>query len=190
MANSELSNISQSAINQMRSAYSEKDSYRFIVTGNASPFNITLPETINLTPGIDHEITLIRFESYNSLFNVTAANNQFRYNNGRDWKIITLALGAHEITSVNKEIQRKMKLNNDCTIIEGKDTFHFKLFPNQSTLRSVIELSNNYKVDFSIPNSFKDILGYDAKVYNAPYNQSENIIKIQAFNSILIETDL
>ncbi len=64
--------LGQQSINLFRSAMRKKISNMFIVTGNTNPFKINLPNDIKLDPTIDYEVALIRFESYNSIFNINS----------------------------------------------------------------------------------------------------------------------
>ena len=70
------------------------------------------------------------------------------------------------------------------------NTFSINISGNVSTLKTVITLSNGYTVDFTIANSLINVLGFTPQVLNAPYNSSPNIVNIQSFNSILVNTDL
>ena len=185
--------LKNTIIDQMRQAYSKRDSYILSVSDSKSDFRVTLGDIINLNPNLDYEIALIRLEAYNSLYNVTTLNNNFRYFNGTVWKTITLAPGAYEVAAINTEIQRQMKVNNDCLTTSGVTTYYFNLYPNMSTLRSVIDLTNNYQVDFTdanVPSNLRNILGYNQAIYSGLYNQSQNIIMIQTFNSLFVNCNL
>ena len=186
--------MSQRMINSFRTAMRKKTSRSFIVTGNTNLFHINLDNTIDLDPTIDYEIALIRFESYNSNYNVDSTNNNFKYFNGKVNKTIILTPGAYEIGDINTEIQRLMKLQGDVTttVVNGEtvDTFSINLAPNKQTLKSVITLTNGYTVDFTIAKSLRSVLGYASVVINAASNTSDTIIMIRNFTSILINTDL
>src|SRR5438093_1991087 len=117
-------------INQMRQAVTKRDSYMLSLSGSTSDFRITLPNAIELNRNLDYEIALIRFEAYNSLYNITALNNNFRYFNGTVWKNIIISPGAYEVAGINNEIQRQMKLDGDFTINNGVKTYYFNLFYN------------------------------------------------------------
>src|SRR5579862_3391139 len=123
----ELKNI---VIDQMRQAVTKRDSFLLNMSGTSSDFRIILGDIINLNPNLDYEIALIRFEEYNSLYNVTSINNKFRYYNGTEWKTITLSPGAYEIAAINEEIQRQMTVNKDVKIANDEITYYFKLCPN------------------------------------------------------------
>src|SRR6266853_1444264 len=191
-----LIELKNTVIDQFRQASSKRDSYMLSVSSTSTDISITLPQIINLNPNLDYEIGLIRFEAYNSIYNITAVNNNFRYsnNNGAAWRIITLLPGAYEVDAINTEIQRQIKFYGDFDNTNpANPLYYFKLYPNLSTLRSVIELTNNYQVDFNdgtSPANLRKVLGYNQGIYNAAYNQSQNIIMIQSFNSLYINCDL
>ena len=138
---------------------------------------------------------MISFVAFNTLFNITNTNNNIRYNNGSVWKIITIRPGAYEVADINKEIQRQMKINGDTGINTqtGGDLFYFNVYPNTSTSCSIMDLTNGYQVDFNDttnPNNMRLVLGYNQGIYQGLYNQSQNTINIQPYNSIFINCDL
>jgi hypothetical protein len=53
-----------------------------------------------------------------------------------------------------------------------------------------MEIAPRHKVDFTPSNSLRSVLGFKAKVYNAGYNESENIVNILTVNSIFVEVDI
>ena len=59
-----------------------------------------------MSPHKDFEVALIRFEVYNSMFNITAGNNLFYYSNGTQNRTITFSPGAYEIAAINTELLR------------------------------------------------------------------------------------
>ena len=182
--------LSQKSINLFRTAMKRKTSIVLIVTGNTNKFYVNLDSTIELDDNIDYEIALRRFDCYNSIYNVTATNNNFYYFNGTANRTIIIIPGAYDVGAINTEIQRQMKLLGDVTTVGNQDTFSINLYPNLNTLKSIITLANSYTVDFTKVNSLRLLLGFDSLVLNAAYNQSTNIINIQVFNNILITTDL
>src|SRR5271154_3458450 len=193
MSTSDAVELKNTIIDQMRQAVTKRDSFPINLSGTTSDFRITLGDIIYLNSNLDYEIALIRFESYNSIYNITAKNNNFRYNNGAIWRVIVLTPGSYDVAAINSEIQRLMKLNGDVIVTSGVTTYNFNLYPNLNTLRSIIDLTNNYQVDFTdatVPNNLRTILGYNQGTYAGLYNQSQNIIMIQPFNSIFINCDL
>jgi hypothetical protein len=64
------------------------------------------------------------------------------------------------------------------------------LSANRSTLKSVMEITGPYKVDFRPPNSLRSALGFKNRVYHAGFNESENIVNVLTVNSIFIEVNI
>jgi hypothetical protein len=64
------------------------------------------------------------------------------------------------------------------------------LSAHSSTLKSVMEITGRYKVDFRPPTSLRSVLGVKNRVYHAGFSESENIVNILTVNSILNEVDI
>ena len=60
----------------------------------------------------DWGIALQKISTYNSIANVNSSNDNFKYFNGTTWKTFTIRTGSYEITELNQEIMRLMKINN------------------------------------------------------------------------------
>lgn len=131
-----------------------------------------------------YEMALVNLETYYSFPNIDSANNNFRYSpdNGTTWFDINFPEGSYELTAVNEYVQRIMRNNGHVDSIT--------LQPNYNTLKSVLIVSNNYKVDFRTPNSIRTVLGFNAGVYSSGYNESENIINIMNISSLRITSDV
>ena len=61
---------------------------------------------------------------------------------------------------------------------------------NINTLKSVLTIQGNYKVDFTVPNSINTVLGFDAQKYTKGIHESENIVNIININSIYVHNNL
>lgn len=70
------------------------------------------------------------------------------------------------------------------------DTSYVNIYPNENTLKVVMELESGYVVDFTPTDSLRELLGFEAQTYNAPVNESTNAVQIIAVNSILINVDV
>ena len=54
---------------------------------------------------------------------------------------------------------------------------------NLSELKSIVHISNeNYKIDFSVPNSIGSVLGFTNEIIGRGYNESPNIVNIIQVN--------
>jgi hypothetical protein len=162
-----------------------------LVSYNTSPsiFTYRFPTPINL-PDYDFEIALVNLETWYSFANITPANNLFRYsvNGGNTWKLIAIETGAYEFESLNDEIQRLMKVNGDWD--SESNAYYITMSANTSTLKSTVDITNtDYKVDFTIGNTIRSILGFDSEILSHGYNVSEKIVNIIDFNSIFVNCD-
>lgn len=162
----------------------------FILSGKSSDFTTYYPTTIGLNPKKKYEAALLSIDLYNSFPNITEENNKFKYStdNGSTWKLITLNTGSYELTSINDEIQRLMIINDDYDKVNH--TFHINISANTSTLKSVIEITNeSYQIDFSVVNSIGSTLGFQPLTIRQGYNESQDIVDIMKINSILVNVD-
>ena len=150
-----------------------------LVSYNTTPeiFTYRFPTPINVE---DCEISLVNLETWNSFANVTPSNNKFKYSidGGNTWKLIEIETGAYQLEEINEEIQRLM------------DSVDITISPNTSTLKSVIDITHkDYKIDFTIDNSIRSILGFDSVILSHGRNISNSIVNIIDFNSIFINCD-
>ena len=167
-----------------------KESYQFIVTDNKTEFTHIFNTPIKLDKESHYEIALVNLETWYSFPNVDSTNNVLKYSNdnGASWYEILIPEGSYELDAIDSEIARQMKQRNHYDRVRNQS--YIKLSPNNSTLKSVMEIDGNYKVDFRVPNSINTILGFKNKVYHAGYNESEDIVNILAVSSIFIEIDI
>src|SRR5271163_3177391 len=100
-------------INNLRTAFSRKESCLLTLEGSTSELNLRLGRNFEMNENIDYEVALIRFEAYNTLFNITSLNNLFYYNNGKENRIIKFLPGAYEVKDIDFELDRQMELLGD-----------------------------------------------------------------------------
>ena len=81
---------------------------------NSSIMETTLINPIKLDSKRTYKASMLFFTTYNFIVNINETNNIFRYshNSGNDWNVITLPIGSYEISQIDAEIKRNMKLNN------------------------------------------------------------------------------
>jgi hypothetical protein len=65
-----------------------------------------------------------------------------------EWKVLTLEMRCYELKTLNREVQRLINSRNITTNTEIEE------------LKSVIELKNRYKIDFTYSNSIYGTLGF------------------------------
>ena len=72
----------------------------------------------------------------------------------------------------------------------ANDKYHITIKPNKNTLKSVLDIGPNYKVDLTTSNSLRTILGFNSQIYSEGYNESENIVNILSVNSLRVTSDV
>jgi hypothetical protein len=162
-----------------------------LVSYNNSPEICTtrFPNPITLSD-YDLEIAFVNLETWYSFANVTEKNNKSKYSvdGGNTWKLIIIEIGAYQIEAINDEIQRLMKQNGDWD--SDSNAYYITLSANTSTMKSTLDITNSdYKINFTIPNSLRSILGFDSIILSKGYNISQDIVNIAEFNSIFVNCD-
>ncbi len=155
----------------------------FKMKENKKTFHMDVP--ISLEDG-DYTIGLINMAVYNSIFNITEANNNLRYSkdDGVTWIDIDIPEGAYEITQINDEIHRQLELNDDVFNDIESNGYPIELLANLSTQKSIIELrtapniNSPFQVDLTATNSIASLLGFDPQILTEEYNTSENKVNI------------
>jgi hypothetical protein len=91
--------------------------------------------------------------------NVDSTNNLFRFSpdDGRIWYDLLIPEAGYEIDDINKAIQRIMKMQTHYDAVRNRA--FISLSANPSTLKSVMEITRRYKVDFRPPTSLRSVLG-------------------------------
>ena len=143
-----------------------------------SEFTMEFENRLELKQDVDYQIGLLWFQGTNSIFNIHSNNNNFRYYNGTVWKQSTIRLGGVDHEKINTRIKEVLKENND-------NEEAINITAETSSLQSIIKLSNNYQIDFSIPNSFGNLLGFNnIKITKQGINYSTNIVELASVGSI------
>jgi hypothetical protein len=161
----------------------------FILSDNSFDFTTYYSTAIGLNPKKKYEaalslllISVILGNEYNSFPNITEENNKLKYSTDSEtsWKIITLNT-SYELTVINDEIQRLM-INNDDYDKEN-NTFYINITANISTLRSIIEITNqSYQIDFDVSNSIGSTLGFHPIIIHRGYNECQEIVNVMKIN--------
>lgn len=167
-----------------------KKSFYILVSGKSTRIRTKFNPLIQLDRAKQYEMALVNLETYYSFPNIDATNNNFRYSpdNGATWVDIDIPEGSYEITDINDYVKRIMKDNGHCDSVN--DTYYISIGPNNNTLKSVVDIAANYKVDFTTANSIRTVLGFNSQVYPEGYNESESIVNILSISSLRITSDI
>lgn len=138
---------------------------------------------IDLSDGV-YECGLINLEAWNSIHNVTEKNNCFHYvkvvKNVQEKKTIKLKPGAYQIEDISKIIATQL-------LADG--IYGFFLLANKNTLNC--ELKCDVVVDFSLPNSLGELLGFGTKILKADVLHISHLLpNILNVNVIRVECNI
>ena len=164
---------------------SSKDQQQIVISSNKTDFYTRFSPSISLSENKKYEIALMNITSYNSIPNIDASNNLFRYSHdsGTTWTDIILPIGSYELTNINSYIIAKMKANNHYDTTNSKA--NITLEANNNTLRCILTLATNYQVDFTPANSLATMLGFNSQIYTAS-GEAPNRVDIMSTSSILV----
>jgi len=65
-----------------------------------------------------------------------------------------------------------------------------KISANTDILKSVLEIQDDFQVDFRARNSISSVLGFRNQVYKEGIHESQNVVNILSINSILVNVDM
>ena len=156
------------------------------IISKKSNYTQRLDPILHLENNKNYQAALFAFSTFNSIQNVIQnENDQFKYSvdSGATWKTITLHPGSYEILALNREIKRQLK-------IPHSDETKFNLEAETTVNRISLFLDDKHEVDFNIPRSLNNLLGFEKKIYKKGYHLAESLPKITDVNSILIHCNL
>jgi hypothetical protein len=155
--------MEQDLLKQIARNTKPKDS----LSSNKSEFTIRNEAPIKLDGDSRYEVALVNLETYYSFPNAEVTNDLLRDSpdGGKTWHDFLVPEGSYEIDDTNQNIEHYMKQRNHYDAARNKACI--SLSANQSTLKSVMEITGRYKVDFRPPNSLRSVLGFKNRVYHA-----------------------
>jgi hypothetical protein len=156
----------------------------------------------NPIPIKNAKIALKLFSMYYSIPNVNEDNNQFTYDikKGKDdWETIHFKLdpGSYEVSSLAARIRELMDANDPSNNeissqqdIKKRNKPFIKFRVEPATMKCIIDIPENYSVDFESFRSIGGMLGFYPQVYTAGTHISRDIVNINPVNSLLLHCDL
>ncbi len=165
-----------------------KASFYILINDKSTRIRTKFNTLIQLDKTKKYEMALVNLETYYSFHNIDSTNNNFRYSpdNGATWFNIDVPEGSYEITDITEYIQRIMKENGHYEA----DHYYISIEPNNNTLKSVVDIGKDYKVDFTTANSVRTVLGFNSQIYSEGYHESENIVNILSVNTLRVTSDI
>ena len=161
-----------------------RESMSVIIRGNKTKIVTQHSPLIQLDKTRGWEMALIDLETYYSFPNIDDKNNSTKWSkDGSVWHVIQLPKGAYDLSRVEEVIQTKVARRGGAK--KGK-----QIRGDNITLKCVIKLAAGYRIDFNVDNSLRTVLGFDAKIYDQPVSESENIVSILNVNTIDVHVDI
>lgn len=166
---------------------SHRESYSFyLCSEGGSDWTTSLQHSLYLDPSKHYEISLISLETFYSIPNIHSDNNTLVYSidKGNTWQTMKIPTGCYEID----QLDQLMKSNVGTAM---------SIKPNISTLRSIINITDdNFQVDMS-KSSLRTVLGFNAStpegkpnILEVGINESDNTVNILDIANILVNCDL
>jgi hypothetical protein len=161
-----------------------KSSFYIALNEKSTRIRTEFRPVIELDCNKKYEMALVSLDTYNSIPNIDETNNNFKYSpdNGTTWFNVDIPEGCYEIEDINNQIQKIMKDNKHGAAVS--------VTANNNTLRTVLIIDENYKVDFTCAKSIRSVLGFNEQMYSEGYNESENITNIMSVNSLIVTNDI
>jgi len=133
-----------------------------VVSENSTKIKTTFNPPIELDRTGKYEMALVNLETYYSFPNLSAENNVFQYSPGftevgrggeddstrqRQWVKVQISEGSYDLIDIAETIKIAMKRN-------GHNDESIKITANTNTLQSVLEIQDDFQVDFIARNQF------------------------------------
>ena len=129
--------------------------------------------------------------------NLSGENNGFRYSPGfnevgrgnedgsrqRQWIEVQIPEGSYDLIDIAETIKIAMKRN-------GHNDEPIKITANTNTLKNVLEIQDDFQVDFRVRNSISSVLVFRKQVFKEGVHVSESVVNILSINSILVNVDV
>jgi hypothetical protein len=134
----------------------------------------------------DYEVALISLETFYSFPNIEdGVNNVFAYKTdpAQPSQLIYIPTGNYEINNIANEIRRQV----------GDAAYNnMVLTRNDATSKAVFIMKNNYRIDFTVQNSIREVLGFNSRLVGGVdgYYNGDQIINILNVNSVFVNCDL
>ena len=121
---------------------------------------------------------------------IEGVNNKLYINNletGQNY-IVQIPEGLYDLNGLNQAIDRSLTQLG----VQTEPVPLITLLPDSATQRVVIEGNgSNLQVDFTYPDTLREILGFDGQIYNiATPVLAPNVARFNTVNSFLLHTDL
>lgn len=150
-----------------------------VISGQGSEVGCVLNPPIYLHG--EYEMCMISLQTYNTVPNITSANNVLRYysttpRKPNAWIDMVIPVGTYDIVDLERYIDGKLK--------EQEDNFnYFTLTVNSNTMR--VNLKASVSIDFRVPNSIGPTLGFHQQIIDGNVSKDgDELVNINKVSGI------
>ena len=145
---------------QLLNNLSYKFARTFTYNSNKVSNTFHFGERLNLNRDFIYTLKLNGFYGWENIINITDRNNQLQYSvaSNAPWKLITIPIGIWNFGDINSKIKSILAHNND-----SEDNITISVDKNE--YRTILTLTGGYRVNFNIPNSINEVLGFEKTIY-------------------------
>ena len=167
----------------MREILPPKTSTQIVVSENSKKIKTTFNPPIELDRTRKYEMALVNLETYYSFPNLSDENNVFRYSPSftevgrgdegdstlqRIWVEVQIPEGSYDLIDIAETIKIMMKRN-------GHNDDAVKITANTNTVKSVLEIQDDFQVDFRARNSISSVLRFRNQVYKEGIHEWDSV---------------
>lgn len=155
---------------------------------DGSSFSVQLDTPISIPrDAVGCYLSVVNASVWNVSYNISAeiGNNTFTFRPVGDVGEQTIIIpdGQYSLEAFNLMIQRELEALNLAT-----DLFVFT--GDEASSRVIITFGGNYEIDFTVPNSPIDVLGFNARIVQGPVATGDQTAQFNRVNSYIITSNL
>jgi len=170
-------------LKKLREILPPKTSTQIVVSENSKKIKTTFNPPIELDRTRKYEMALVNLETYYSFPNLSDENNVFRYSPSftevgrgdegdstlqRIWVEVQIPEGSYDLIDIAETIKIMMKRN-------GHNDDAVKITANTNTVKSVLEIQDDFQVDFRARNSISSVLRFRNQVYKEGIHEWDSV---------------
>ena len=168
-----------------------KHGMQLLLSSDKPKFTVNFEKPLVLDNDRDYAIGLVNLDTVYSFPNIEYdKNNKIGYtiNNSNNLYVVGVDTGVYDIDSLNSAIFQKMKEFGHYDSVNNKS--YIKFHHNKNTGIVEMSIKNGCIVYFNIDCTFRELLGFESKIYSKALNKSTERVNINSVNTILIHVDV
>ena len=160
-----------------------KHGMQLLLSSDKPKFTVNFEKPLVLDNDREYAIGLVNLDTIYSFPNIEYdKNNKLGYtiNNGNTLYVVGVDTGVYDIDSLNSAIFQKMKEYGHYDSVNNKS--YIKFHHNKNTGIVEMSIKNGCMVYFNIDCTFRELLGFESKIYSKALNKSTERVNINSVN--------